>query len=125
MRWIARRDRAEQEVNEEPQTFLDMAAADEVRDGATPDEAAPPRRASTRRARTRPRNACATAAMARGSTFSGRTSSYGWRQVRRNPAFSALAIATLALGIGGITAMFSVFDAVLIRPLPPPMRIVW
>src|SRR5439155_18981395 len=40
------------------------------------------------------------------------------RQIRRNPVFSAIAIATLALGIGGITAMFSVCDAVLIRPLP-------
>ena len=43
---------------------------------------------------------------------------YGLRQVRRNPTFSAIAIATLALGIGGITAIFSAFDAVLIRPLP-------
>src|SRR5437773_2346647 len=43
---------------------------------------------------------------------------YGLRQVRRNPVFSAIAIATLALGIGGITAMFSAADAVLIRPLP-------
>src|SRR6266545_8373470 len=42
---------------------------------------------------------------------------YGLRQVRRNPVFSAIAIATLALGIGGITAMFSAVDAVLIRPL--------
>jgi putative ABC transport system permease protein len=43
---------------------------------------------------------------------------YGLRQVRRNPAFSATAIATLALGIGGMTAMFSAFDAILVRPLP-------
>jgi predicted permease len=42
----------------------------------------------------------------------------GLRQVRHNPAFSALAIATLALGIGGVTAMFSAFDTILIRPLP-------
>jgi putative ABC transport system permease protein len=43
---------------------------------------------------------------------------YGLRQVGRNPGFSAIAIGTLALGIGGITAIFSAFDAVLIRPLP-------
>lgn len=47
-----------------------------------------------------------------------RDAGYGLRQVRRNPTFSGIAIATLALGIGGITAMFSVFDAVLIRPMP-------
>ncbi len=49
-----------------------------------------------------------------------RDAGHGLRQVRRNPVFSGLAIGTLALGIGGITAMFSAFDAVLIRPLPYP-----
>src|SRR5215471_16086630 len=47
-----------------------------------------------------------------------RDAGYGLRQLRRNPVFSAVAIATFALGIGGIAAMFSAFDTILIRPLP-------
>ena len=43
---------------------------------------------------------------------------YGVRAIARNPAFSILAIATLALGIGVSTAMFTVLNAVLLRPLP-------
>lgn len=42
---------------------------------------------------------------------------YGLRGIRRNPGFSLIAIATLAFGIGANTAIFSVFDGILIRPL--------
>ena len=49
------------------------------------------------------------------------------RQVRRNPGFALAIVVTLALGIGLTTAIFSVVNAVLIRPLAyaNPDRMVW
>ena len=45
---------------------------------------------------------------------------FAWRSALRRPAFTLLLVATLALGIGVNSAVFTLLDAVLLRPLPYP-----
>lgn len=54
---------------------------------------------------------------------------YGIRLMTRRPGFAAVAVATLALGIGTTTAIFAVTDRVLLRPVPyadpGTLAVVW
>ena len=53
--------------------------------------------------------------------------SFAWRNALRRPAFTALVVATLALGIGVNSAVFALLDGILVRPLPyrDPSRLVF
>ena len=124
VRWIARRDRAERDLDDEMRTFVEMAAAD-AGDGQTPAEArrlALLRLGGLEQAKERVR------AGRHGAWLDefGRDIRQAVRQARRNPAFSAAAITTLALGIGATVAVYSLVHAVLLRPLPygDPDRLV-
>ncbi|MGH9632354.1 MAG: ADOP family duplicated permease, partial [Bryobacteraceae bacterium] len=117
LRWVRQRPDKEAELREELQFHLEEEEEQRQQNGLAKDEARWVARRELGNRALVEENTRAAWGWARLEQLV-RDAGYGLRQVRRNPGFSAIAIATLALGIGGITAMFSAVDAVLIRPLP-------
>src|SRR5262245_9858907 len=104
LRWLTERSRKEAELREELQFHLEEEADERQADGLSQDDA----RWAARRELGNLTLVAENTRAAWGWTSleqRARDVVYGLRQLRRNPGFSAVAIATLALGIGGMTAM--------------------
>jgi hypothetical protein len=122
LQWLPRsRERRTRELADELRAPLEMAEADRVARGESPnDAAAGARREFGNVGLVQEISRDEWGRLGVWAERLGQDARFALRTLRRAPGFAAVAILTIALGIGATTAIFSVVDATLVHPLPYP-----